>query len=364
MAAGHQEEGRHPGRLRIAAVGDVSLGDHYFSLGHGIRAAVRHSGLKHLLADVGNVLASCDAVFGNLEVPLTVTSTLRGRYRRESFRGDPSFADELAACGFKALSVANNHSMQHGKTGFLDTCAALESAGVLPVGVRNDGGGSVLVTTTLCGRKVGWLGYSGVPDDNWTSGKCYALFDAVTAIRDVRAARESTDLVVVSLHAGTEAKPNADPVISDWSRQLVGAGASAVLCHHSHVFHGAELVSGAVVAYGLGDFLFDLPWSQALSTAAVVVAEFPAGDTLPTVNLHPFEIAANWRLQLLQDQRVLRDRALRVEGQRQLQWRKLGYFARNLHRGDTMAKVEFALHKAASVFVSNPHGPPHRGAVR
>jgi hypothetical protein len=42
-------------------------------------------------------------------------------------------------------------------------------------------------------------------------------------------------------------------------RAFADAGAAAVVCHHAHVVSGCEVHGGSVIAYGLGNLMFDVP---------------------------------------------------------------------------------------------------------
>ncbi|MCH7780840.1 MAG: CapA family protein [Acidobacteria bacterium] len=75
---------------------------------------------------------------------------------------------------------------------------------------------------------------------------------------DVVAAREIADVVVVSLHSGKEYadEPNAAQV--ELSHAAIDAGALLVIGHHPHTLQGLEEYNGGLIAYSLGNFVFDL----------------------------------------------------------------------------------------------------------
>jgi poly-gamma-glutamate synthesis protein (capsule biosynthesis protein) len=62
---------------------------------------------------------------------------------------------------------------------------------------------------------------------------------------------------VVSLHAGTEYQEEPTALQRELAHAAVDAGADLVLGHHPHVLQGIERYKGALIAYSLGNFVFD-----------------------------------------------------------------------------------------------------------
>jgi poly-gamma-glutamate synthesis protein (capsule biosynthesis protein) len=96
--------------------------------------------------------------------------------------------------------------------------------------------------------------------------------------RLVTAARRAVDVVVVSVHWGAE----FDPVPTDRQRELasaaVEAGADLVVGHHPHVLQPIEVTTKptgrtALVAYSLGNFLFD-QHTRGAEKSVILLCEF------------------------------------------------------------------------------------------
>ena len=75
-------------------------------------------------------------------------------------------------------------------------------------------------------------------------------------MRAVREARRTSDTVVVFLHWGLELATCPTGVQTSLARKLVAAGADVVAGSHAHVLQGAGRLGKALVAYGLGNFVF------------------------------------------------------------------------------------------------------------
>ena len=72
----------------------------------------------------------------------------------------------------------------------------------------------------------------------------------------MREARRTSDTVVVFLHWGLELESCPTAVQRSLARKLTAAGADVVAGSHAHVLLGAGRLGRALVAYGLGNFVF------------------------------------------------------------------------------------------------------------
>jgi hypothetical protein len=286
--------------IRIAAVGDVMMGTTF------PESILPPEDGATLFRSVAPLLAGHDVVFGNLEGPLTDASLSPKcpKPRRDgrpcfAFRTPPRYAARLAEAGFTAVNVANNHSLDFGMEGLDDTLAALDNAGVQPVGGERVG------VFTIGGRSVAVAGFS------------YSLRTPyVHPLRDVEAAREIVadlkgeyDLVVVSFHGGAEGAramrvtdaeeeflgENRGNVVR-FARAVVDAGADLVLGHGPHVPRAIEVYRGKLIAYSLGNFavysMFNIKGPSGLGYALQAELDPETGDVLrfrtPSVTLrHP-----------------------------------------------------------------------------
>ena len=80
--------------------------------------------------------------------------------------------------------------------------------------------------------------------------------DEASAARIAELATKA-DLVVVQLHAGFQFQEASSDVVHDVAHAAIDAGAHLVLCHHPHVLQGLEIYKGRLIAYSLGNFVFD-----------------------------------------------------------------------------------------------------------
>ncbi|AZQ32827.1 CapA family protein [Streptomyces cyaneochromogenes] len=181
-----------------------------------------------------------------------------------TFKSPPEVARGVAATGYDACSTASSHSLDDGAAGILRTLNALDQARVRHTGTARSEGEARSVTVLRAGSaKVAHLSYTyGVNGFPLPPGQPWAvnMIDKAKIQADARAARKGgADVVVVSLHWGTEWQDDPDSSQVALARELTGAGdddrpdIDLILGTHAHVPQAYEKVNGTWVVYGMGD---------------------------------------------------------------------------------------------------------------
>ncbi len=281
----------HDGPLELTFVGDVILG-RYREAGYDPIPDGEHEPFEA----VAELLRS-DLVVGNLETPLVhalpAQSPVGARY---SFGADAALARHLLPAGFDALSLANNHAYDMLAAGVEETPAILEALGITPLGAAKwgDAGddGPVRVETL---EREGWrVGFVAVTTQSNVSappgGPPLPLVEtsdlAAQVVPLVEDARVSHDLVVVLVHWGLEYADEPDWVQQAAARALVEAGADLVIGHHPHVLQGIERHGHGLIAYSLGNFLFENV-KEIPRLSGVLRVRYDGRGCMQAVVLHP-----------------------------------------------------------------------------
>lgn len=254
-----EEPGFEP--VTLVAVGDVMLA-------RKVNRLMAVQGDTYPFARLGEEFEDADITFGNLESPLSVRGkALPGK--GICFRARPEMAGELARQGFDVLSIANNHALDYDATAFLDTRDALRGAGIKPVGGgANIGEARQLVVLERKGLRLGFLAYTDMAD-LFFHPQYPRRFRATPDLagvaplveedikEDIAANRDKVDILIVSLHWGTEYSQVPTAEQRRMARELVDTGADIILGHHPHVLQGIEVYKDGLIAYSLGNFIFD-----------------------------------------------------------------------------------------------------------
>jgi poly-gamma-glutamate synthesis protein (capsule biosynthesis protein) len=240
------------GIVTLNAVGDLMLARDVITI-------MNEHGSSHPFAAVRHLLADADITIGNMEGTYSERGVAANK--KYTFRTPPRHAQGLAEAGIDIVSLGNNHAMDFGPIALADTRAALDAAGVRHSGAgANAAAARQPAVIEANGLKLAFLSYNAVtestPATDAAAGVAWGNEPSIRA--DVDSARRAADIIVLSLHAGTEYQDAPTAAQRQLARIAIDAGATLVLGHHAHVFQGWEHYGRGVIVYGLGNFVFDL----------------------------------------------------------------------------------------------------------
>jgi poly-gamma-glutamate synthesis protein (capsule biosynthesis protein) len=244
-----------PSRVRLTFVGDVIFADN-------VETALKANGYDYPYRNVRDYLENADLTIANLETPLTERGT--AAVKEYAYRSTPRAIPAFKEAGFDLVNLANNHILDYGTSGLLDTFDHLDKAGIRWFGAgRNAAEAFKPVIVEKKGIKLAFLGLSKVvPTQDWKAGKdrpgvadTYALKVPLEAIQN---AKKQADLVIVVAHWGIERKDQPEKYQRDFAREYIDAGADLIVGGHPHVLQGFENYKGKWIAYSLGNFIFTM----------------------------------------------------------------------------------------------------------
>ncbi|WP_180686985.1 CapA family protein [Streptomyces gossypiisoli] len=222
-------------------------------------------GLGHdfrpMFAAVAPVVSAADLALCHMETVYGGNGDYSGR---APFKSPPEIAQALAATGYDGCSTASEHSLDDGARGIRRTLDALDRAGVRHAGSARTEEEARTVTILPAGAaRVAHLAYTlGTERHPLPAGQPWAvnLADEGRILGDARAARQAgADVVVVSLHWGTEGQDEPDRRQLSMARTLTAAAPGGrpeidlIIGTHAHVPQAYEKVNGTWVIYGMGD---------------------------------------------------------------------------------------------------------------
>jgi len=269
--------------VSLLAVGDVMLG-------RAIAGLMVSNSPSYPFLRTMEFTTEADVTVGNLECALTSRGTSQGGI---ALRSGPEAASALAEAGFDILSLANNHADDYGAVGLSDTVRYLQDENIASVGLRLEGvagGGPVILERR--GLRIAFVAFNHVgPQYPLGTGAGPNWLEPDLVYEQVRKASEDADFVVVSLHWGREYFPLPEDFQQRVAREILDAGANLVLGHHPHVVGTVAFEDQGLVAYSLGNYVFDQPFSvetlQGLAVWALVNS-----DGLKQVRFVPIQIVA------------------------------------------------------------------------
>ncbi len=241
--------------LRLAMVGDLLLD-------RGVRAVVERHGMDALFhRDMDSIFHRCHIVIANLECP--ATSIRQPINKKYIFRAEPAWLFALRRHGITHLNMANNHVMDQGRKGMVDTRYNIRKAGMISVGMGNNAEEACRpLLLSRSPRPVYILSSQFVKSENWSylpdePSVCECREDAlVERIQKIKK-QSSHAYVIVMLHWGAEHRKRPEIIQRFQAHKLIDGGADCIVGHHSHTTQSIERYRGKPIYYSLGNFIFD-----------------------------------------------------------------------------------------------------------
>lgn len=230
-------------------------------------AAYPFSGLHELRRD------RYDAWIANLECPVVPGLRLSSseQERLLSFNCDPRFLAE-ARRWFTAFSLANNHTDNQGARGLRATRRQLDRHGVQHFGDADprvlDRVCSVITVPAAVVLPRGRSSSGVLPLAMCGLNGVFRIPPAAAVERVGEYARALPTIVMP--HGGLEYTAHPDSIKVELARDLIEAGADAVLGAHPHWVQPAEVHRGRLIVHSLGNFLFDQQGDAEVTRSAAI----------------------------------------------------------------------------------------------
>jgi len=238
--------------IELVAVGDVMLA-------RGVGKKIREFGPNYPFRKIQEIISQADIAFCNLECAVSPDAT--GKSKGNVFCVKPADAKGLSYAGFDVVSLANNHMFDCEKKGILSTMEFLTKEKIRFAGAGKTTAEAIRPAIfDVRNIRVGFLAFCAYPMD-WINleedDPAIAFYDSTIAIEAVSELKKKADVVVVSMHWGDEYKklPNSSQI--NIAHQLIDAGADLILGHHPHVTQKIDMYKDGLIAYSLGNFVFD-----------------------------------------------------------------------------------------------------------
>ncbi len=244
------------GELKIACVGDIMCGDSFYAVGHGVGSSLKKQKGDFLRPEIADFLRSHDLAIGNVECVLSDVGRIDRSLRSIQMRGRPECVGYLAEWGIAVAHVANNHILEHGHDAACDTVKQLHEAGIRTIGSGRDGTfqrGIQVAEVERSGQTIALIGMCFRQEKYAFDGGA----DLDETVETIKTLFRDDKLVIVSVHWGDEFINRPSIEQKRTAQKLFDAGATLVIGHHPHVVQGIENLNGRLVAYSLGNFIFD-----------------------------------------------------------------------------------------------------------
>jgi poly-gamma-glutamate capsule biosynthesis protein CapA/YwtB (metallophosphatase superfamily) len=172
--------------------------------------------------------------------------------------------------GVGLVTLANNHVLDYGPEVLAQTLGILKEKQIQWAGLNMQQDlPQEPALVTLKGQRLAFLGFCSVCPAGFDSrGKAPGVAVALPSVMlpALKRAQSLAQGVVVLPHWGQEYF-GVNALQAKLAQELANAGAAAVLGSHSHVLQKSQWLGKTWVAYGLGNFIFDLSYPVTLDSA-------------------------------------------------------------------------------------------------
>ncbi|MDD4409277.1 MAG: CapA family protein [Candidatus Pacebacteria bacterium] len=258
-ASNVQEVRQEDPSIKLIAVGDIMLS-------RGVDMEIQANDNGYPFSKVKDYLKTGDIVFGNFENPIFPGEVMP--ISGTTFWARPGSEIALRDAGFNVLSLANNHMGNQGSYGVNYTVYSLNKEGIKSIGAGRDKEKSLTpAIIEKNGIRAAFLAYTDgaiIPSSyeatEYNPGVAY--MDDADLAGDIKKAREVADIVIISMHAGTEYTNRPEKKQISFARSAIDNGADLVIGHHPHNIQDLEKYKDKYIFYSLGNFIFDQDWSE------------------------------------------------------------------------------------------------------
>jgi len=290
---------RASGRVEFFFGGDVMMGRRFERPIWNERVLIRNDSrltdMARLLEPMQPYFAGADLASVNLETVLAARDLGDAPDKSVVFYTHRDAARALADVGIDYVTLGNNHVYDYVEPGLASTLAALDAANL-----RWSGAGHNEIEAAKAARldvgghawsMLGFVGWKGKADPNQIAegskgGAAFGSDDAIEAAvrREVKAGRSP----ILQYHGSSEYSDRPSEISERRMKLAIDAGAALIVSHHPHVSHGLELYKGRLIAYSLGNFLFDQYFPETQATYALKV--WMDGDRLFRAEMIPIQL--------------------------------------------------------------------------
>ncbi len=250
-----------PDTLKLAFVGDMNLSEGWCTTITYDRAGQDIS--QCISPELIEIMQNADIFMPNNEFTYSERGAkLKGK--AWTFRANPARVSVLQELGADITLLANNHVYDYGPESLLDTLDTLKAANIAYVGAGENLHNALqpyyyvyedLIIAYVAASQA--EKYKMTPQATDTTPGILRCYDMTLFLNVIKQASQNADIVIANIHWGTEGSNYLEEYQRELARQMIDAGADAIVGSHAHVLQGIEYYNGKPILYNLGNFWFN-----------------------------------------------------------------------------------------------------------
>jgi poly-gamma-glutamate capsule biosynthesis protein CapA/YwtB (metallophosphatase superfamily) len=259
-------------RVMLAFGGDVMMDRRYYKPYFGdsvlIHPETRLSDSKAIVENIKPYMSIADYAAVNLETQIADETPGDRAPKSVTFYSRPEILDALVWAGIDYVSLGNNHTYDYLEPGMESTLAFLQES---PLGFSGAGMNEkqalkahrdTIKNTEF--SMLGYVGWEGSSDPTQTANHKHggAAYGSMTnIINSVQQEVRQDRVTIVQYHGSQEYANSPTGVTEQRLKSALDNGAALAIAHHPHVTQGLELYDNKLIAYSMGNFIFDQNFS-------------------------------------------------------------------------------------------------------
>lgn len=250
-----------PSTLKLAFVGDMNLSEGWPTT--KFLDSKKGNIYECISPELIKIMQDADIFMPNNEFTYSERgSALKGK--AWTFRADPERVAILQELGADITLLANNHVYDYGAESLIDTLDTLQDANIAYVGAGKNIQSAIqpyyyvyedLIIAYVAASQA--EKYKMTPQATDTTPGILRCYDMTLFLNVIKQAAQNADIVIANVHWGTESSNYLTESQRILARQMIDAGADAVVGSHAHVLQGMEYYNGKPIMYNLGNFWFN-----------------------------------------------------------------------------------------------------------
>lgn len=250
-----------PSTLKLAFVGDMNLSEGWPTTKY--LDSKKGDITQCISPELIKIMQDADIFMPNNEFTYSTRGTaLKGK--AWTFRANPERISIFQELGADIMLLANNHTYDYGAVSLLDTLDTLYNANIAYVGAGRNIQDAIqpyyyvyedLIIAYVAASQA--EKYKMTPQATETAPGILRCYDMSLFLKVIEQAAQNADIVIANVHWGTESSNYLTENQKILARQMIDAGADAIVGSHAHVLQGMEYYNGKPIMYNLGNFWFN-----------------------------------------------------------------------------------------------------------
>ncbi|MBS4538271.1 CapA family protein [Clostridium sp. D2Q-11] len=246
--------------LSLSATGDIMFHSSQYKAAYD--SSTGEYDFKEVFEPVKKHLEQADIAIGNFET--TTAGDEYGITSYPSFNSPTSTMEAIKYAGYDILATANNHSVDTGRKGIVNTIDNIKNNDLDYVGTSKDPGVRFLLKEEN-GIVLSFLSYTYGLNGNESRLTAEELTYMVNLIdeekikEDIEKAKNVSDKVVVFIHWGNEYNREPSTFQMELADKMFEWGADVILGSHPHVIQRSEMIKkdgeDKFIIYSMGNFI-------------------------------------------------------------------------------------------------------------